>query len=67
MLLYGLVIEMAERIIIDSDDALVIHKRVGASGQISVGTEYAGRLVTAYIVLKKEARIERNYKGGRVS
>ncbi|MFA4870976.1 MAG: hypothetical protein WC623_22445 [Pedobacter sp.] len=35
------------------NDALVIHKRVGASGQISVGTEYAGRLVTAYVVIKK--------------
>jgi len=36
------------------NDALVIHKRVGVSGQISVGAEHAGKQVTAYIVMKKE-------------
>jgi len=49
------------QITIDTDDifiipnnALVIHKRVGSSGQISVGAEHAGKQVTAYIIMKKE-------------
>jgi len=36
------------------NNALVIHKRVGASGQISIGTKHSGKKVTAYVVLKKE-------------
>jgi len=44
----------SDDIFIIPNDALVIHKRVGASGQISVGAEHAGKQVTAYIVLKDQ-------------
>jgi len=40
------------QIILDSKDVLkTVTKPVGASGQISIGTEYAGLKVTAYITL----------------
>lgn len=41
------------QIIIDENEliATVIKKRVGGNGQISIGKEHAGKLITAYIVL----------------
>jgi len=40
------------QIIINENELLVtIKKPVGANGQISIGKEHAGKLVTAYVVL----------------
>lgn len=41
---------MSQIILDDSELIGVIKKRVGASGQISIGTEHAGEYVTAYIL-----------------
>lgn len=45
------------QIIEDNDLIKVVMKRVGASGQISIGSEFAGIPVIAYVVLDN-----RNYK-----
>ena len=46
-------IVMPQIIIDDSELIGVVKKPVGANGQISIGKEHAGKLVTAYIVLSK--------------
>lgn len=44
---------MPQTIIDDSELIGVVKKPVGANGQISIGKEHAGKMVTAYIVLSK--------------
>ena len=48
---------MAQTIIDDEDIIKVVMKPVGTNGQISIGTEFAGRHIIAYITEDKRKYI----------
>lgn len=48
--------KMPQTIINENEILVIVKKQVGANGQISVGKEHAGKLVTAYIVLNQGSK-----------